>query len=121
MGALGHSGVMLTDRGVRCLGLWFSIGICGIYLVFALQAALEEIFTTTFTGNKYLPHLVCPVIFSLNLYGRVFFFFASRWELNVGNGKVETTRRVRFGGLYPGCSDHPPFFFPEVESQKIVG
>lgn len=73
MGALGHSGVMLTDRGVRCLGLWFSIGICGIYLVFALQAALEEIFTTTFTGNKYLPHLVCPVIFFEFIRGGFFF------------------------------------------------
>lgn len=44
VGALGNSGVMLTDRGLRCLGFWFSIGICGIYLVFTLEAAIEEFF-----------------------------------------------------------------------------
>lgn len=82
--------------------------------------------------KRFLPRLlpvtsICRILFallfSLNLYGGGFFFFASSWELNVGNGKVETTRRVRFGGLYPACSDHPPFlgFLSEVESQKIVG
>lgn len=65
--------------GVRCLGFWFSIGVCGIYLVFVLQAAIACSFffffffpyvTTTFTGNKYLPQLVCLVFFLsfLNLY-----------------------------------------------------
>lgn len=40
--------------------------------MFVLQAAIAWsfffFFTMTFTGNKYLPHLVCLVFFVPNLY-----------------------------------------------------
>lgn len=52
-GGLGTFRGCAYRPGVRCLGFWFSIGVCGIYLVFLLQAALGGVlFTTTFTGNN---------------------------------------------------------------------
>lgn len=112
---------------MRCLGFWFSIGVCGIYLVFLLQAALGGVlFTTTFTGNNIgvfaVSRLACYFFnFFLDLFaflrGGFFFpFFTSRWGLIVYIGKrwregiqwaLSSCSRV----LYSNHHLPPPLFF----------
>lgn len=81
VGALGHSGVMLTDRGCVVWESGSRSEFVGFISCFSYKAALgKSFFTTTFTGNKYIYIYFLPYL-SFGLFIYIFFLFPNLYVL----------------------------------------